>query len=153
MALSPGSQLLNCKQKTERCHLWGNRGPPSTLWDDTHLPPTAEAGHSVPLAQVVESCLGELCGSYDGECPGLEGVQAVLLSAHVGIMTCWSLVGHVLYTTRTKRAWGWRGREAHVQVANWLFALVCWWVGNSWTCTGKLQIEAGKKNHIILKNK
>lgn len=82
--------------------------------DDTHLSSTAEAGHSVTLAQVVEARLGELSGGYDGERPGVEGVQAVLLSAHVGIVTCWSLVGHILYTTRAKWAGGWWGREAHV---------------------------------------
>lgn len=108
----------------------------------THLPPTAEAGHPIPLAEVVEACLGELSRSHDCEGPRVEGVQAVLLSAHVGIVTCRSLVGHVLYTTRTKWAGGRRGGEAHVQIANWLFALVCWWVGNSRPGTRKLQVKA-----------
>lgn len=71
---------------------------------DTHLPSTAEAGHSVPLAEVVEARLGELSGRYDGERPGVEGFQAVLFSAHVGIVTRWSLVGHVLNSTGNKWA-------------------------------------------------
>lgn len=77
---------------------------PLLPWCDTHLPTTAEAGHSVPLAEVVEARLGELSRRYDGERPGVEGFQAVLFSAHVGIVTCWSLVGHVLNTTRNKWA-------------------------------------------------
>lgn len=81
---------------------------------DTHLSSAAEAGHSVTLAQVVEARLGELSGSYDGERPGLEGVQAVLLSAHARVVACWSLVGHVLHTTRAKWARRWWSREAHV---------------------------------------
>lgn len=81
---------------------------------DTHLPSTAKAGHSVTLAQVVEPRLGELSRSYDGESPGVEGVHAVLLSAHVRIVACWSLMGHVLHTTRAKWAGWWWSREAHV---------------------------------------
>lgn len=82
--------------------------------DDTYLSATAEAGHLVPLAKVVEASLGKLGGGYDSERPGVEGIQAVLLSAHVWIVARWSLVGHVLHTTRAKWAGGWRSREAHV---------------------------------------
>lgn len=79
-----------------------------------HLSSATEAGHSVTLAQVVEARLGELSGSYNGECPGVEGVQAVLLSAHARVVACWSLVGHVLYATRAEWAGGrWSGK-AHI---------------------------------------
>ncbi|KAA8586945.1 hypothetical protein FQN60_000781 [Etheostoma spectabile] len=88
--------------------------PGSCPCDDTHLSSTAEAGHSVALAQVVEARLGKLSRSYDGECPGMEGVQAVLLSAHAGVVACWSLVGHVLYTTRAEWTGGWGSSKAHI---------------------------------------
>lgn len=114
---------------------------------DTHLPSTAEAGHSVPLAEVVEARLGELSGSYDGERPGVEGVQAVLFSAHVGIVTRWSLVGHVLDAPRNKWARGRRSGETRVQIATWLFALVCCWFGNNWPCTRKLQAKVDIKSN------
>lgn len=81
---------------------------------DTHLSSTAEASHSVTLAQVVEARLGELCGGDDGERPVVEGVKAVLLSAHAGVVACWSLVGHVFHSSGAKRAGGRWSREAHV---------------------------------------
>lgn len=120
----------------------GARPATDLLLTQLHLASTAEAGHPVPLAEVVEAGLGQLGGGDDAERPRVEGVQAVLLSAHVGIVACWSLVGHVLYTARAKRAGGGGCTEAHVQVTNWLLALVGRGVGNSWPGTRKLQGKA-----------
>lgn len=123
---------------------------PSHLRDDTHLASTAVAGHSVPLTQVVEACLGQLSGCYDGDGPGEEGVQAVLLSAHAGVVARRSLVGHVLDTAGAQWTGGWRGREAQVKVADRLFALARWRVQSSWAGTGKLEGKENIKTIIII---
>lgn len=108
-----------CKRtKTDR--YVGNHG--------TYLSSTTEAGHSVTLSQVVETCPGKLRRSDDGVCPGVKRVQAILLPAHARVMTCWSLVGHVLHTTRREWAGGRWSREGHIQVTNWLLTLAVWGV-------------------------
>lgn len=76
----------------------------------------------------------------------MEGVQAVLLSAHGWVVACWSLVGHVLNTSRAQWAGGRRSREGHIQVANRLFTLAYCCVSSSWAGTRKLDKRKKKQN-------
>lgn len=78
----------------------------------------------------------------------MEGVQAVLLSAHAGIVARWPLVGHVLYAARAQRAGRRWSRETHVQVANWLVLAYCR-VRSSWAWTRKLEEKTKTKNKTL----
>lgn len=130
MARSPGAQLLSCRdteRKTVLAELWLDA--PTHTHPHTHLASAAEAGHSVSLAHVVEAGLGQLGRRDDGERPGVEGVQTLLLPPHVGVITRWPLVRHVLHATGAQGAGGRRRREAHVQITHWFFTLTGCGVG------------------------